>query len=553
MPKVSGSNLLNSMNLYVPPVSKSLVCVVRSSAELYVQYCTNRMNEGAQETLQKVYSKLNAHSNVILAATYSRERNGHLEKDLLFRALREVIEKHPALSLVMHDEPSKVKQGDHRSWEARLKTINLSECVSFLEGFDTSCNGLQKLLEQSHNEWFDVQDKTKPLWKLVVVNKSHVVFVFHHFIADGSSGVNFHHGLLSALNHELEDNKGSSIVPATSTSPVIPISSAHLPPRGLDLLTEQFSYYMILHSLLNMIHMFLLRFIIPRKYWLFPEVDFDRSLPSARQPSSKTQYPVTKVQRLYLNPTTLVSCLQLCRDNSVSFTALLYTLISITLAVDIYPEAKISNSNTQISLRRFVQGKKKDFADECMTNITSGFFYRPWLAAYRAAEVTAEESSTSPNDSLRIRQARTISPSVFWDLARKYKNDLDTRLVMPRSRTSPVVQDVLSLSRLMPADEEPFADAIFSTMRTVLPNCFSLSNLGAVTPNRTIGSWTISGMEFSVAAYGTGVGPVLYFAVISVKGGACVVNVDYQEGIIEDEVVNRVISGVEKRLLSMLN
>ena len=523
--------------------------------------------QGAQETLQKVYSKLNAHSNVIVAATYSDQANGHLEKNLLFDALREVIEQQPSLGIVMHDEPSKVKQGDHRTWEARLKHISLPDCVSFLEDYDISSNGLQELLEKSHNEWFDVQDKTKPLWRLLVVNNAHVLFVFHHFIADGSSGVNFHQTLLSALNHVSNDGRNNSTAPKISSSPAVQISNTPLPPRGLDLLSEQFSYYMILASIANMILIHILRLIIPRRYWLFPEVKFDHLLPSTRKPPSKSQRPVTKVQRLYLSPKTLASCLQVCRDHGVSFTALLYTLISVTLAVDIYPEARISNSNTQISLRRFVLGKQRDMADQCMTNISSGFFYRPWLGAYRAADIPIQAPSSPPdqplssataNASLKSdHQATTISPTAFWDLARKYKSALDVRLAMPRPRTSPAVQDVLSLSRLMPADEEPFADAIFATMRTVLPNCFSLSNLGAVTPNPAPGSkaggWTISDMEFSVSAYGTGVGPVLYFAIISVNGGACVVNIDYRQGILEDDVVERVIHGVERRLLSMLD
>jgi hypothetical protein len=118
-------------------------------------------------------------------------------------------------------------------------------------------------------------------------------------------------------------------------------------------------------------------------------------------------------------------------------------------------------------------------------------------------------------------------------------------------------QNAVSLSRLMPADQEPFADAIFGTMRTILPNSFVLSNLGAFTPSlisdSEVGGWTINNMEFSVSAYGTGVGSSLYFAVISVKGGACVINVDYQEGILEDDLVTRVISGVERRLLEILD
>lgn len=59
-------------------------------------------------------------------------------------------------------------------------------------------------------------------------------------------------------------------------------------------------------------------------------------------------------------------------------------------------------------------------------------------------------------------------------------------------------------------------------------------------------------MEFPLSSYRIGFGAPLYFAIISVKGGACVMNVDYQEGVIEDDLVERVISGVERRLLQIL-
>lgn len=488
-----------------------------------------------------------------MAATYASQNNALLGKELLFRALREVVRKHAALSIVMHDEPSDAKQGDHRSWEARLKKLNLLDCVSFIDGHDTFTNGLQEFLQISHNEWFDVQDRTKPLWRLVVVNKTHLIFVFHHFIADGSSGVNFHHTLLSALNNISESDTNSSSAEAFPSPPEILISNMPLPPRGLELLSEQFSSFMILLSAVNMIRMLVLRVFIAPKYWLFPEVKFDRSLPSARKPPSMADRPVTKVQRLCLSQTTIVSCLQMCRSQRVSFTAMIYTLISITLAVDIYPEAKINSCNTLISLRRFVQRSQKDLAESHMTNITSGFFYRPWLSAYRAAEMSTPTSTTSNKLPKTRQQPIAINQAAFWNLARQYKAELDSRLKMPRPRTSPVVQDALSLSRLMPPDEEPFADAVFSTMKTVLPNCFALSNLGAIDPNPSgPGGWSISNMEFSVASYGTGVAPILYFAIVSVKGGACVVNVDYQEGKVGDNLVKGVISGIERRLSSIL-
>ena len=55
-----------------------------------------------------------------------------------------------------------------------------------------------------------------------------------------------------------------------------------------------------------------------------------------------------------------------------------------------------------------------------------------------------------------------------------------------------------------------------------------------------------------MSSYRIGFGAALYFAILSVKGGACVMNVDYQEGVLKDDLVERVISGVERRLLEVL-
>ena len=121
----------------------------------------------------------------------------------------------------------------------------------------------------------------------------------------------------------------------------------------------------------------------------------------------------------------------------------------------------------------------------------------------------------------------------------------------------PLVQDALSISKLMPVDEEAFAGAIFAAMRTVIPNCFSISNLGAFTPAPAsaseTGSWATSNMEFSVSSQRIGFGCALYFAIISVKGGGCVMNVDYQQGVLEDELIKCLISGIERRLLQVLD
>jgi hypothetical protein len=126
----------------------------------------------------------------------------------------------------------------------------------------------------------------------------------------------------------------------------------------MDLLSEWFSYYMAFISAMRMIYLYLLRIFIPKQSWPFPEVHFVQQIPLNQKLPLKGEQPLTKVQRPYINPRALASCLEVCRRNNVSFTALLYVLISITPDVDIYPEPKISNSNTLINLRRFVNKGK---------------------------------------------------------------------------------------------------------------------------------------------------------------------------------------------------
>lgn len=474
-----------------------------------------------------------------------------------------MVEQHPALTIVMHEKPSEKKKGDHRTWEARLRAINLPDCVSFIDDYDASSNGLQKLLEDTHNGWFDARDKTKPLWRLVVVNRTHVLFIFNHFIADGVSGVNFHQSLLSALNNLSEEPQ----VPASPGPVIIQIPSTPLPPRGMELLRDQFSYFMFLASTIHLLYLSVLRFFLPRKYWVFSDVDYDPVQLTVSKPLTETERPVTKVHRMYLDPGTLAACLEVCRKHSTTFTAFLHVLISMTLATDIYPEAKVSNSTTTVQLRRFVSEDKKDLAEVGMMNITSFYLRRTWMGAYRAAETRMHSPTPSSGKSLLPappmqsnkagHEATGINRPAFWALAQKYQASLRAVLAMPRPRTSPLVQDMLSVTKLFPADDEPFQAAMVPAMISYSQRTFCLSNLGAFTPApasvSAAGGWRITDMEFSAAAPKNPLGPVIYFAVISVKGGACVVNVDSQKGILKDDVVPRVVSGIERRLWEVLD
>ena len=118
---------------------------------------------------------------------------------MIYAALPLVISEHPVLGTIVVEQPSTKKKGNKRTWQAHLKTIDFKDCIKFV---DDAIGKQQcvRLLEKEHDTWFEVEDKTKPLWRLVVVNGTKVLFVFHHTICDGKSGVVFHRSLLAALN-----------------------------------------------------------------------------------------------------------------------------------------------------------------------------------------------------------------------------------------------------------------------------------------------------------------------------------------------------------------
>jgi hypothetical protein len=81
----------------------------------------------------------------------------------LFRALRVVIEQHPSLYVLGLPRPSSKKEGSHRAWKARLKSIDLEDCTTSIDNYDDAELGMQAIFQKTHNEWFDLEDRTRPL------------------------------------------------------------------------------------------------------------------------------------------------------------------------------------------------------------------------------------------------------------------------------------------------------------------------------------------------------------------------------------------------------
>lgn len=448
--------------------------------------------------------------------------------------------------MVLVNRPA-TKKGRHRQWAARLLSIDLKQCVSFINDYDDS-NGLTHLIEKENNNWFDIDDCTAPLWRVLVVNHRHVIFTFQHGIADGVSGVLFHKHLRTALNERLTRGDNNDDVILTTLSP--PTAQLYTDPQEVFLRSGKYSLSRVSVAL-EFLLLIIIRTFIPFRYLLFGDLSVPPVPPVSPIPPISSRC-VTNLESFRLDNSTTAKCVELCRVHDVTFTTLLYNLILTTLATDIYPEAAISLSGTALDLRRYLDPAspfiEEDGNAQEIRNFATTTYFRPWLRAFRAAK--------KPQPSSELEGERhPLDIQRFWASAKSYHSYLTATVASGTpGHTPPAVMSSLS-STLIGEDVEDFAEslkavAIFSKC------CWMLSNLGVVDGANTGDSapgWSIDGIEFAASAFGNAWGYILYCGAVSLKGGDCVVNVTFQEGVITREKVNKLLEGVQARLRVLLH
>lgn len=517
---------------------------------------TSRLNaaynpKGPGDTLHRLFSELGIFSNIIVSASYHKRSGRLLSANLLYKSLQLVIEEHPALAIITQRQPSLKKAGSRRLWKARLKSINMEDCVSFIDGFDDSEPGMRKLLEKAHNEWFDTEAKM-PLWKLIVVNRFRVLFIFHHSVCDGIGGTEFHRSLLTALNKFAKDDVISTSCGLTVNTPDTPLSM-----DAIQIFQEQKRSTSMLRIVLLYVWLLVLRFCLRKKDWVFSDAVYTMAVPDMAGTRSDEERSVTRLQSLCLSPPVLAKCLDACKKNQTTFTSLLVTLIDTTLATDIYPASKYRILATQINLRRYVK------QEDNVTNLASTITQASPIGAHRKAG--KEPSSLSP-DSVSPTETRLVEGEVvmehdlFWELARKHHATLKKALAENKNTTPVPIQDLLLLSTAGEG-EEALAAHVFPGIGVMAERAYSISNLGAFEQQtdgdgdqggEETGPWRIGAIEFSCAATKPCCGYVLYFAVLSLKGGACMINITHVKGVLEDERVTMMIDRIEQRLNALL-
>jgi hypothetical protein len=486
---------------------------------------------GPLESLTHLFHELGIQSNILVCAEYTKD-NQLLTEHKVLQALSKVLNDQPALSIIGVSQPSEKREGNHRLWEARLPALRIQDCVEFVNNQNNV--DLAQVFEKAHNQWFNTKDKSKPWWKLLIVNSRYAVLVYHHSIGDGLSGYAFHRSLLAALNsNEMSSSSTSGITEEGTFVIRKPFKTPATSP--FDHIDEKISW---LHVIYGFLFWTTLRFFVNQKYFLFSDAVFSKDYPTLAKPFPIEERTRTKAKILRIDGLTMTKCLSECRKHNTSFTGLLHTLIQVTLAADIYPEAKFGFSRLAVNLRPLL---RVDPGRDVFTNAVSTYYRTQPLGRYRACankSMSTEGSSSTQNISIN-------APTV-WDLAKAYKQDLDHSIY----KSGTVTQDFL-ICKLLEGDIGDIEDISFYGHGLYQNNSFLISNMGVFQPreNMADGGWSIKDVGFSAGAIRATLSDFgIVFDVASVKDGDCVISATYEEGVLKDEMVKEVLRAVLARL-----
>lgn len=130
-------------------------------------------------------------SCVVSAAKYTRQDGAALSADVLFPALRTLVETHAALGLQIEGN-----EATSRVFFVRLPSVDLARVVEF-----SGRGSVQEAFARHLARQFATQGAL-PLWRVEVLAENVVVFAVHHAVGDGLSSTAFHLSLFRALQED---------------------------------------------------------------------------------------------------------------------------------------------------------------------------------------------------------------------------------------------------------------------------------------------------------------------------------------------------------------
>ncbi|KAF3807015.1 hypothetical protein GCG54_00007269 [Colletotrichum gloeosporioides] len=491
-----------------------------------------------------VYHRLGIQANVLVAARYASAKTGQnldLSDETVFAALHAVVTKCPELGLVGVKEMN--EDGKHFLSLASLNTINLDSCVEFIDHNVPPLGS--DLFEKLHSEWLWADGEVRPgqpWWKVLILGRRDVVFLFHHLVCDGSFGMTFHREFLASLNAAAVSGMRQQAPREVHLNP----ERMRLNERVKNTIRKKPSALGVIYSFLSFAFLryfyskalFFTDFAPPRK---FLKDSLGNPLPQDRTSTQVYNYriPAQKME----------SILAACRSHGTTFTPLLMVLVTGTLAADHYRKAKVGFTRYAVDMRPVCDFEDLAAGQGKMLNLAASVPEKERLGKYRKVLPTMFSGDG-------IQQSRAyLDTKETWKLVRDYGKRMQK--FRKGGTNSKLCKSWLSGNTMGPTLEE-FVNKSLPSMNVVMQNSFSVSNLGALKATTVSAGGEepavrIEDVQFSTASPHGAVGyHGIVFNVAGMAGGDTVINACTEAGMAPDGLVRSVLDGVMARIDTLL-
>ncbi|CAH0016863.1 unnamed protein product [Clonostachys rhizophaga] len=419
-------------------------------------------------------------------------------RDLIYRALASVVRDHRILSAIPVDE------GTPQSYFASLPSVNLDRAVQILEREaplsdpkESEDKELDALLQSWHNTSFKSEYGTLPFWRLLVLKppgkqtEFTASFIFHHAIGDGLSGVVFHRAFQVALNTfqgKSFDLPPERYIESNTGSLLPPLEDLHHLPINENPAAPPVNAAL--------------------KEWTGAQV-----LP----PPCHTNY-----RSLYVSPHHTKVFSQESKKRGVSITASISSTIGAVLFSILPPDIEAIKCLIPVSLR-------------------------PWL---KLPGDTANDAIGTYIDAFKVQLTRddlgAESPQT-WHVAKKVSQGIHHYVHGNLSPSGEPYTEV-AIFRNIPDLSVVFQSLIGSDRAAA----YEVSNLGIFSGSRkadagyTLGSWEVGRVTFSRSTVVSGCAVTM--SVVTGGDGGMTIGFSWQQGVVEDDLVERLIRGVATEL-----
>ncbi|CCM04972.1 uncharacterized protein FIBRA_07170 [Fibroporia radiculosa] len=360
--------------------------------------------------------------SVAISAQYIGKDGERLDKATLFSALKQVILRHGALSVRISGETSE------KPLYIRLSNVNLDDIVEFSDAHD-----LSEALDVQVRRGFDTTTDS-PLWRLQVFRDGTVIFVFHHAICDGQSGLAFHRALLKALNDTQADH------PAATEPSVVSIPDNTTLVEPLEHLTD------LSVSILSFCCA-LLQLFVPESWTA------DRSTWTGN-PVPAVEKLDAQVRLLSYSHVDAARVIDICRANKSTITSYIHTLSTLIISHLLNAGQIIEGATDSISTTIPISSRHltNTSADEMCVHISVLHQYAPLIPSLIADKPVSQWMAqfpwdTATNLTTNLRQERMQVPKRVGFL--KYLNDIGAFMRRPLGKKRKDTLEISNVGRLM--------------------------------------------------------------------------------------------------------